>query len=235
MKKVFISTLALCFFSFGFSQAKKTSVSKPQTKKLTQKPVSKKAVTDSLVEITTDYGVMVIRLYNSTPQHRDNFLNLVRKGIYDSLLFHRVIRGFMIQGGDPTSKNADANAMLGGGEVPDLPMVPAEFNKNLIHKKGALAAARTENPEKKSSNCQFYIVQGNKINDTTQLRNGNYTAEQKEIYQRIGGTPFLDQNYTVFGEVLTGLDVIDKIAAVKTGNADRPVEDVRMKIRIIHQ
>ena len=176
---------------------------------------------------------MTARLYNNTPQHRDNFIKMVRDGVYDSSLFHRVIRGFMLQGGDPMSKNADATTMLGGGEVPNVPMVTAEFNTKLIHKKGALCAARTDNPEKKSSNCQFYIVQGNKITDTAQLRNGNYTNEQKEIYQRIGGTPFLDQNYTVFGEVFIGLDVIDKIAAIKCGNADRPIEDVRMKIKII--
>jgi peptidyl-prolyl cis-trans isomerase B (cyclophilin B) len=112
-------------------------------------------------------------------------------------------------------------------------MVPAEFRSNLIHKKGALAAARDGNPEKKSSNCQFYIVQGKKT-DSTQLTNGvTYTKDQKEIYQRIGGTPFLDQNYTVFGEVFIGMDVIDKIAATKVYDTDRPVKNVRMKIKII--
>jgi peptidyl-prolyl cis-trans isomerase B (cyclophilin B) len=167
--------------------------------------------------------------------HRDNFLNLVRTGFYDSLLFHRVIPQFMIQGGDPNSKNAKPEAMLGNGEAPNIPMVNAEFNTDLIHKKGALCAARTENPEKKSSNCQFYIVQGRKT-DSTQLNpNGKYSSQQKEIYARIGGTPFLDQNYTVFGEVYFGLDVIDKIAATKTANGDRPLEDVRMKMKIIKE
>jgi peptidyl-prolyl cis-trans isomerase B (cyclophilin B) len=175
---------------------------------------------------------MIARLYNNTPLHRDNFIKLIKQGFYDSLLFHRVINGFMIQGGDPGSKNAQADAMLGAGEAPNLPTIPAEFRSNLFHKKGVLAAARDNNPEKKSSNCQFYIVQGKKM-DTAQLTQPYYTKDQKEIYQRIGGTPFLDQNYTVFGEVYIGLDVIDKIAAIKCGNADRPVENVMMKIKII--
>lgn len=230
MKKIFVFVFVCSITANVFAQNKKISV-----KKIVTKPIATETIksNDTLIEITTNYGVMVARLYNNTPQHRDNFIKMVRDGVYDSSLFHRVIRGFMLQGGDPTSKKADANTMLGGGEVPNVPMVTAEFNKNLIHKKGALCAARTDNPEKKSSNCQFYIVQGNKITDTAQLRNGNYTSDQKEIYQRIGGTPFLDQNYTVFGEVFIGLDVIDKIAAVKCGNADRPIEDVRMKIKII--
>lgn len=189
---------------------------------------------ETIVEITTDFGVMKARLYNSTPLHKENFINLVKKGFYDSLLFHRVISGFMIQGGDPTSKNADSSTVLGSGDAPDLPTVPAEFRKNLIHKKGALAAARDNNPEKKSSNCQFYIVHGKKM-DTAQLNPANnYTKEQKEIYQRMGGTPFLDQNYTVFGEVFAGMDVIDKIAATPVNEMDRPKQNVRMKIKIIN-
>jgi peptidyl-prolyl cis-trans isomerase B (cyclophilin B) len=197
-----------------------------------------------LVEITTDYGVMIARLYDSTSKHRDNFLKLVNQKFYDSLLFHRVINGFMIQGGDPTSKNADSTTMLGGGSAPGE-RIPAEFNQNFFHKKGALAAARDGNPEKASSNCQFYIVQGKKI-DTAQLRQTaeqrmkanpnsyNYTASQKEIYQRIGGTPFLDQNYTVFGEVISGLNVLDAIANTPTQPGDRPKKDIRMKIRLLN-
>ena len=188
---------------------------------------------ETIIEITTDFGVMKARLYNSTPLHRENFTNLIKKGFYDSLLFHRVINGFMIQGGDPTSKNADSIATLGSGEIPDLPTIPSEFRKNLIHKKGVLAAARDNNPEKKSSNCQFYIVQGKKM-DTAQLNPDNhYTKEQKEIYQRMGGTPRLDQNYTVFGEVFAGMDIIDKIAATPVNEMDRPKQNVRMKIKII--
>lgn len=188
---------------------------------------------ETIIEITTDFGVMKARLYNNTPLHKENFTNLIKKGFYDSLLFHRVINGFMIQGGDPTSKNADSSATLGSGEIPDLPTIPAELRKNLIHKKGVLAAARDNNPEKKSSNCQFYIVHGKKM-DTAQLNAANnYTKAQKEIYQRMGGTPFLDQNYTVFGEVFAGMDVIDKIAATPVNEMDRPKQNVRMKIKII--
>jgi peptidyl-prolyl cis-trans isomerase B (cyclophilin B) len=198
---------------------------------------------ERLVEITTPYGKMIARLYDSTPLHRDNFIKLVKQGFYDSLLFHRIIAGFMIQGGDPTSKNADSLAMLGAGSAPG-DRIPAEFRANFYHKKGALAAARDNNPEKASSNCQFYIVQGKKT-DTAQLNqiyqsvkannpNFKYSKQQVEVYQRIGGTPFLDQNYTVFGEVIIGLDVIDKIAAAQTRPGDRPVKDIRMKMRMLN-
>jgi len=215
------------------------------TKSENTKPTTPSSQTERFVEITTDYGVMIARLYNATPLHRDNFIKLVQQGFYDSLLFHRVIKDFMIQGGDPTSKHADSLAMLGGGEVIGQQRIPAEFNNNFIHKRGALAAARDGNPEKASSNCQFYIVHGKKM-DTAQLHqiyeqrikpnnpNFSYTKTQKEIYQRIGGTPFLDQNYTVFGEVISGLDVLDKIASTQTKPGDRPAKDIRMKIRILN-
>lgn len=193
----------------------------------------------SLVEIQTNYGNMLVKLYDETPQHRDNFLKLSEEGFFNDLLFHRVIQGFMIQGGDPTSKGAGPGARLGSGG-PGY-QVPAEFNSSLIHKKGALSAARTGdavNPEKKSSGSQFYIVQGQPV-DEAQLqmferRKGlEYSEEQKEIYENEGGTPFLDMDYTVFGEVIDGLDVIDKIAGVQTDAADRPTEDVKMKIVVI--
>jgi peptidyl-prolyl cis-trans isomerase B (cyclophilin B) len=231
MKKIFLATSMLCSIGL-FAQKNVTKKANPiviQTPKI-------EAIksTETIVEITTDFGVMTARLYNSTPLHRDNFIKLVKQGFYDSLLFHRVISGFMIQGGDPASKLADSTAMLGAGEAPGIPLVTAEFRNNLIHKKGTLAAARDNNPEKKSSNCQFYIVQGKKM-DTAQLSAANnYTKNQKEIYQRIGGTPFLDQNYTVFGEVFIGLDVIDKIATTPCYPGDRPVKNVRMKIKIIN-
>jgi len=229
MKQFFLVTTLFCSLSLFAQKAKpKTMIAAKETSKVAATKSS-----ETIVEITTDFGVMTARLYNSTPLHRDNFIKLVKEGFYDSLLFHRVINGFMIQGGDPTSKRADSIAQLGAGEASGIPMVPAEFRSNLIHKKGALAAARDGNPEKKSSNCQFYIVQGKKT-DSTQLTNGvTYTKDQKEIYQRIGGTPFLDQNYTVFGEVFIGMDVIDKIAATKVYDTDRPVKNVRMKIKII--
>lgn len=211
-----------------------------------QKTVTKNTTTkERLVEISTDYGVMIVRLYNETPLHRDNFIKLVQQGFYDSLLFHRVIKGFMIQGGDPISKHADSLAMLGEGSAPGNERIPAEFRNNFFHKKGALAAARDGNPEKASSNCQFYLVQGKKM-DSTQLNqvyeqrikpnapNFAYSKQQKEIYERMGGTPFLDQNYTVFGEVISGLNVIDKIANLQTRTMDRPTKDVRMKIRMLN-
>lgn len=232
--KRYLWTVAVLIGIHASAQKSKTKVIKPATTSATKTEFSKSKSDEVIVEITTDFGVMKARLYNSTPQHRDNFVKLIKQGFYDSLLFHRVIQGFMIQGGDPTSKHADSTAVLGGGEAPNLQMVPAEFRKNLIHKKGALAAARTENPEKKSSNCQFYIVQGRKY-DTAQLNNGSiYTKDQKEIYNRIGGTPFLDQNYTVFGEVFSGMEVIDKIAATPIYDNDRPVKNVRMKIKVIN-
>ncbi len=207
----------------------------------TVKPVVGKK---TIVEITTDFGIMHVMLYDSTPLHKANFLKLVREGFYDSLLFHRVIQGFMIQGGDPASKNAEPGQMLGNGSAPGE-RIPAEFRPYYVHKKGALAAARDNNPERASSNCQFYIVQGksytdidlNKMECTARSTNPafTYTPQQRANYRQQGGTPFLDQNYTVFGEVIKGLEVIDKIAAVSKGASDRPTEDVRMKMRIISE
>jgi cyclophilin family peptidyl-prolyl cis-trans isomerase len=189
-----------------------------------------------MVEITTDFGKIKIRLYDETPLHRDNFIKLASEGFYDSLLFHRVINGFMIQGGDPNSKTAAPEAMLGSGDVGYK--IPAELKPNLFHKKGVLAAARDNNPEKASSGCQFYIVQGKvytdeELNQFETRMNYKYTPEERNAYKTIGGTPFLDRNYTVYGEVVEGLDVVDKIAAVKTKPGDRPVADVRMYIDVI--
>jgi len=190
--------------------------------------------------IHTDYGDMKGYLYNETPQHRDNFAKLAKEGYYDDLLFHRVISDFMIQGGDPNSKDAQPGVPLGSGG-PGY-KVPAEFNKNLIHKKGALAAARQAdqvNPEKASSGSQFYIVQGKKYSgahlDAMAAQMGlSWTDDQKKTYETVGGTPFLDMNYTVFGEITDGLDIIDKIAAVQKGEGDRPVKDIKIKIKLIN-
>lgn len=192
-----------------------------------------------MVEIITDFGTMKVRLYDETPLHRDNFLKLANEGFYDGLLFHRVIRNFMIQGGDPNSKNAGPDAQLGGGGPGYT--IPAEFNPALYHKKGALAAARMGdqvNPQKASSGSQFYIVQGSvmdeqKLGMMTAQSGVKYSPEQIQAYTTIGGTPFLDGQYTVFGEVVEGLDVIDKIAAVQTRPGDRPVQDVKMTIRVV--
>jgi len=191
------------------------------------------------VLMQTTMGDMVIRLSDSTPLHRDNFLKLVKVGFYDSILFHRVIKNFMIQGGDPNSKRAVAGEPLGNGGPGYT--IPAEFRKTLFHKKGALAAARTGdnvNPEKASSGSQFYIAQGKVFTDagldsveTFRLNGRKIPAEQREVYKTIGGIPHLDQGYTVYGEVVKGLDVLDKIAAVQTSRGqdrDRPLQDVRI-------
>ena len=191
------------------------------------------------VLMQTTMGDMVIRLSDSTPLHRDNFLKLVKVGFYDSLLFHRVIKNFMIQGGDPNSKRAEAGKPLGDGSLGYT--VPAEFRKTLFHKKGALAAARmgdNVNPTKASSGSQFYIAQGKVFTDagldsveTFRLNGRKIPAEQREVYKTIGGTPHLDQGYTVYGEVVKGLDVLDNIAAVQTSRGqdrDRPLQDVRI-------
>ena len=245
--------------------------------------------------IETSFGNMKIKLFNETPLHKANFLKLVNDHFYDSLLFHRIIEGFMIQGGDPYSKHADAFKLLGDSDLHYT--IPAEFNKNLFHKKGMLCAARNGddvNPTKASSAVQFYIVQG-KIRDDEELKKyekrinkdlinslketclnkpensvlnqniklfkekkqqdslaicykkldeliaNDYEKSEKytfpkehiAIYKTIGGTPHLDNNYTVFGEVIEGLEVIDKIAANKTNKDDRPLIDIRMKISIL--
>lgn len=242
------------------------------------------------VKIHTTMGNIVVKLYNQTPQTRDNFIKLVGKKFYDSTIFHRVIQGFMIQGGDPNSKKTKPGAMLGNGDAGYT--VPAEIVPGLFHKKGALATARQGdqvNPTKASSGCQFYIVEGKKFTngalDTMEQRmnfgikqqiftkiisrpeNGmlkkkfikfqnesnidslqaltktiepeidsmyakadkfKFTPEQRQAYTTIGGTPQLDGNYTVFGEVIRGLKIVDKIAAVKTDKNDRPLQNVRI-------
>lgn len=212
------------------------------TKKIpTPPPPPPEPVTGRIVEIETNFGNITIALSDSTPKHRDNFIKLVKQGFFDSLLFHRVIKDFMIQGGDPDSKRAVPGQMLGNGGPGYT--VPAEFNDSLFHKKGMLAAARMGddvNPQRASSGSQFYIVQGKKFTDEElnrleQMRMGGkkIPAARREVYKTIGGTPHLDGGYTVFGEVTSGLEVIDKIAAVPTGPANRPQNDVRMRIRIV--
>jgi len=199
---------------------------------ITEKEIIVEAPKDCRVLVKTNMGDMTILLSDETPEHRDNFLKLVNEGFYNGLLFHRVINGFMIQGGDPKSKGADENARLGGGGPGYT--VPAEFVPELLHYKGALAAARTGdavNPEKNSSGSQFYLVHGNLLTDDQlnkiERQSGHiYTDEQREEYKTVGGTPFLDHNYTVFGRVVEGLDIIDKIAATPTQPGDRPTEDV---------
>ncbi len=207
MRKVLFGILTSSFFLFGFIHHQ-------------QEPV---------ITMRTSLGTIQIKLYNETPRHRDNFLNLARNHFYDSLLFHRVIKGFMIQGGDPTSRRAVKGQALGDGDVGYT--VSAEFNENLFHKRGALAAARDNNPAKASSGCQFYIVQGHVFTET-ELSNLEkklgIQIKHREVYTSIGGAPHLDMNYTVFGEVTQGMNVVDSIAAVKVGAGDRPLTDVRI-------
>lgn len=186
--------------------------------------------------IETDMGDITVELYDSTPLHRDNMIKLAKEGYYDDLLFHRVIKGFMVQGGDPNSRGAAAGVPLGNGG-------PGYLIDNEIgapHFKGTLAAARTggaSNPTKQSSGSQFYLVQGNVMTDAQldqfEKRGGfTYNAAQREKYKTIGGTPALDNDYTVYGEVISGMEVIDKIAATPTAPGDRPITDVKMKIRL---
>ncbi len=189
----------------------------------------------------TDKGNMVVKLYNETPLHRDNFVKLVRSGFYDNLLFHRVINEFMIQGGDPNSKNAKPDSALGSGGAPGG-RIPAEFRteQHIYHKRGALAAARDNNAEKASSNSQFYIVQRNtwrvsQLDSSAAARGFTLNPVQKRVYTTIGGTPHLDGNYTVFGELEIGFDVLDSIATIKTGERDRPVEDIRMRMFLLNK
>lgn len=248
---------------------------------------------ETKLKIETTAGDIVVKLYNETPQHRDNFIKLAENGTYEGTLFHRVIKDFMIQAGDPDSKNASKGQMLGAGDVGYT--IPAEFvYPKYFHKKGALSAARqgdNVNPQKASSGCQFYIVTGKVYSDSAllsmeqqmnQIRFNNlfntlaskhakdiykmrkagdqeglmnlqdtliaqvekqlagqpefrFTPEQVKAYTTVGGTPHLDGEYTVFGEVLEGMDVVDKIQRVKTDRNDRPEEDVKIiKVEVLN-
>ncbi len=220
MKRIIVYTICI-LLSVAVAAQQDSTVRKKDRKK------------DVLIE--TNYGTIVVRLSDSTPLHRDNFLKLVKVSYYDSVLFHRVIQNFMIQGGDPDSKKAKAGVPLGNGG-PSY-RIPAEFRTSLFHQKGVIAAARDNNPEKESSGSQFYIVQGKIFSDAgldsveTYRLKRKLPAGQRDIYKTLGGTPHLDQNYTVFGIVVKGLDVVDAIAAVPTSKGvdrDRPLEDVRI-------
>jgi cyclophilin family peptidyl-prolyl cis-trans isomerase len=215
MKNIFFSLLVLSAVFPLMAQNKNSATPKNQKQKM--------------VIIETPYGNIKVKLYNETPLHRDNFIKLVKEKKYDASIFHRVIKNFMVQGGG-----------LNGGMSDIGDQIPAEIVKGFFHKKGALCAARQGdqvNPQKKSSGSQFYIVQGQvftqeQLQMFTSRMGKTFTEEQIKIYTTLGGTPHLDNDYTVFGEVVEGLDVVDKIAAVETQPGDRPKTDVWMKMKM---
>jgi peptidyl-prolyl cis-trans isomerase B (cyclophilin B) len=191
------------------------------------------------VKIKTSLGEIVVALYDDTPLHRDNFLKLAKEKIINGSTFHRVIDGFMIQGGDPTTKDPNAKTPAGqGGPGYNL---KAEIKRNHLHKKGALAAARLPdqmNPERESSGSQFYIVQAGPVKpeDLTMMENYfgiKYTDAEKKMYYELGGRPDLDMQYTVFGEVVSGIETVDKIAKAQKNAQDKPLKDIKMELQIV--
>ena len=226
MKKLFFFTAAgVALFAFTATK------SFAQTDENVQKTEEIKEV---VVLLQTTMGDIKLKLYDETVRHRDNFMKLVEEGYYDGLLFHRVINNFMIQSGDPDSKNAETGMILGDGGPGYT--IPSEIYPQFMHKKGSLAAAREadpENPTRASSGSQFYIVQGKVYDDASMEqmlseKGIKLNSKQRQLYTTIGGTPWLDNKYTVFGETIEGFEVIDKIAAVKTDASDRPEEDVKI-------
>jgi len=192
------------------------------------------------IRIKTEFGECIVKLYNETPLHRDNFLKLTKEGYYNGTLFHRVIKDFMIQGGDPDSRNAKPDSLL--GDSGPKYTIPAEFRDSLFHKKGVLAAAREGdgiNPEKASSGSQFYLVQGKvftdeQLNSLEEKRLKFKIPEwQRQVYKTLGGTPHLDRNYTVYGEIVIGLEMVDQIASVVTDKNNRPKQDIKMDVTIL--
>jgi cyclophilin family peptidyl-prolyl cis-trans isomerase len=211
MKYLLYITMAIVLMSFSGAQKEKTLI------------------------ITTKFGDIKVRLYNETPQHRDNYVKLAQEHFFDSLLFHRVIKDFMIQGGDPNSKHAKAGDMLGNGGLNYT--IPAEIKPDLFHKCGVIAAARDNNPAKASSSCQFYIAVGkvytnDQLNQFEAQMGKKFTDEQRKAYTTVGGIPHLDGSYTVFGEVYEGMNAVDSIIKQKTDRSDRPVEDIRMFVKL---
>ena len=231
-KILLIGLITLSFIGCSSAQngEKKNKKDIVENKKAADMPQEKR----QKVLIKTTLGDITIELYNETPLHRDNFIKLTNEKFYDDLLFHRIIQNFMIQTGDPDSKNAKPGQMLGNGGPGYT--IPAEFNPNIYHKRGAVAAARTAdqiNPEKRSSGSQFYIVDGqqftmDQLNSMTTLGGAKLSPAQLKLYSTGRGAPFLDGAYTVFGEVVKGMDVVDKIAAQAKNKNDRPDEDIKI-------
>ena len=214
MKKILLALFSICFAISLFAQKKN----------------------EDKITIETEYGKIVLALYENTPKHRDNMMKLVKDKFYDSTLFHRVIPTFVIQGGDPDSKKAAPGQGLGEGDLGYK--VPAEINSVNFHRRGALGMARDNNPEKASSACQFYIVVGRKytddeLNNISSKTGRKFTPVQRSIYKTQGGTPHLEGNYTVYGIVEEGMDIVDKIANEARNPADRPDKDIKMiKVRM---
>ena len=195
----------------------------------------KKSKKDELITLTTEYGKMRIILFDETPKHKENFIKLTKDKFYNDLLFHRVIKDFMVQGGDPNSRDAKPDIMLGKGD--NGYKIPAEISPKYFHRKGALAAARDNNPKKESSGCQFYIVEGRKWSKSELDKQAaraarKLTDAQRKVYETEGGTPHLDGAYTVFGQVIDGMDVLDKISAQPRDERDRPDKDIKMKVSV---
>lgn len=237
MKKIaFLSILFIVtiFISGCSVNDNHQKTNKTETNKVNQEKPKEMTKVKFEVSINDQVAQIVIGLYNETPLHRDNFNKLVNEKFYDGILFHRVIRNFMIQCGDPDSKTARPNQQLGSGGVGYT--IPAEFNKSLFHKRGAVAAARlgdAQNPQKASSGCQFYIVDGRTFSAQdmqmlTQRTGYIWSPEQINTYQAIGGAPHLDGGYTVFGEVITGMEIVDLIASQPTNPGDRPKQDIKI-------
>lgn len=237
--------VAIVFFSScnnGTSEEKQKPEKKETTSVNSQTTLDENVLTgnEKIVLLSTDLGDIKIALYDGTPKHRDNFIKLTSKKYFDGLLFHRVIKNFMIQGGDPNSKNAKPGIMLGDGG-PGYKVAAEFLPEKYFHKKGAIAAAREGdniNPEKASAGSQFYIVQGKTWDDASldkieKSNNIKYSEKQRYLYKTLGGTPFLDGNYTVFGEVVDGIEVVDKIADVRIDKNNRPLNDVKMNIKIL--
>jgi peptidyl-prolyl cis-trans isomerase B (cyclophilin B) len=196
---------------------------------------------DSIVLIKTAYGDIKVRLYDSTPLHKAKFIQLVNEGFYDSLLFHRVINGFMIQGGSPDSRTIGPGQIVGAGDAGGTELIRNEFDSSVVHKRGTLCAARGDDPELATSACQFYIVQAGplseeQINGMEARFGGKIPPEHREVYKTVGGTPHLYLlRFTVFGEVIEGMSVVDRIAAVPVNPAleHRPIQDVRMAMQVV--
>ena len=237
MKKALVYCITLSIIALSScSSPKKVKTDDGTAAAKTTKQTTSNNNTQKMTKVLlkTTFGDITIALYDDTPAHRDNFHKLVNDKFYDGVLFHRIIKGFMIQGGDPDSKTAKPGQRLGSGDVGYT--IPAEFVPTHFHKRGAVCAARmgdNVNPQKASSGCQFYIVDGtvydnDKLNMIAQRTGKTFTPEQIQAYTTIGGAPFLDGDYTVFGEVISGMEVVDKIAEQQKDGADRPLEDIKI-------